>query len=162
MQVKGEVKVKGWARDMRVVGQNLFIVSEDYGWRYGYWGYGGYGYGGADGVAIAPGGYAPSAAKVVVSSVRLRNLGPRLAATKELDGYSGAFNVTSSEILLAHDVLVDSGQGYMQPSGKSAVDYIAFSSVDGTIEPKGTFQVDGTFSNWSADNGRWNIDLDGN
>jgi hypothetical protein len=161
MKVKGEVPVKGWARDMRVVDSNLFIVSEDYGWSYGYWARGPYG-GYAGDVAVGPGGYyGGSGSKVVISSVRFGDVAPTLTGTKELDGYSGAFNVSAHEILLAHDVLVDNGQGGQQPSGKTAIDYIAFSQLDGSIVPMGSFQVDGTLSNWSADNGRWNIDLDG-
>ena len=32
----GEAKLGGWVRDMRVVGDDLYAVSEDYGWRYGW------------------------------------------------------------------------------------------------------------------------------
>ncbi len=161
MKVEGEVQVKGWARDMRVVGRNLFIVSEDYGWHYGIW-YGGY-YGGGAGADIAyPGmGYYGGSSKVVISSVLFGDHAPKLNGTKEFDGYSGAFNVTPTEILMAHDILVDGPNGYKQPTGKSAIDYIAFSQVDGSIVPMGTFEVDGLLNGWSADNGRWNVDLDG-
>lgn len=60
IQVTGEVQVKGWARDMRVVGTNLYIVSEDYGWAYGIW-YGGY-YGDARGGRTSPSGRAATTA----------------------------------------------------------------------------------------------------
>ncbi|MBX3220675.1 MAG: beta-propeller domain-containing protein [Labilithrix sp.] len=160
-KVLGEVQVKGWARDMRVVGQNLYIVSHDYGWSYGSW-YGGY-YGGvASGDMASPGmGYYGGASKVVISSVKFGKLAPTLNGTKEFDGYSGAFNVTSSEILMAHDILADDGSGQKRPTGKSAIDYIGLSELDGRIMPMGTFEVDGLLNGWSADNGRWNIDLDG-
>lgn len=160
MKAVGEVQVKGWARDMRVVGKNLFIVSEDYGWSYGGW-YGGY-YGGATSDAAYPGmGYYGGASKVVISSVTFGKSAPVLADTKEFDGYSGAFNVTPSSILMAHDVLADNGSGQKQPTGKSAIDYFVFSDLDGSIIPTGSFEVDGLLNGWSADNGRWNIDLDG-
>ncbi|MBN9161157.1 MAG: beta-propeller domain-containing protein, partial [Myxococcales bacterium] len=160
MKVHGEVQVKGWARDMRVVGQNLFIVSEDYGWHYGVW-YGGYYGGGLAGDVAYPGGYYGGTSKVVISSVKFGNFAPTMNSTKEFDGYSGAFNVTSNEILMAHDVLADGPQGSKQPTGKSAIDYFAFSQLDGALIPMGTFEVDGLLNGWSADNGRWNIDLDG-
>jgi hypothetical protein len=159
MKVEGEVLVKGWARDMRVVGSNLFIVSEDYGWHYGVW-YGGYyGEAAAGDVAYPGGGWYGGTSKVVVSSVRFGDRAPELIGTKEFDGYSGAFNVTSRAIIMAHDVLVDGPQGYKQPTGKAAIDYIAFEPFTGEIVPQGTFEVEGLLNGWSADNGRWNIDF---
>ncbi|HVJ94862.1 MAG TPA: beta-propeller domain-containing protein, partial [Labilithrix sp.] len=159
MKVQGEVQVKGWARDMRVVGQNLFIVSEDYGWFYGL-GYRGIGMASGDVAISGPYGQGGTS-KVVISSVSFGDFAPKLNGTKEFDGYSGAFNVTSDAILLAHDVLADGQNGYKQATGKSALDFIAFSQSDGSIVPMGTATVDGTLNGWSADNGRWNIDLDG-
>ena len=160
MKVEGEVQVKGWARDMRVVGQNLFIVSEDYGWYYGVWAGGAYGAVSSD-VAMPGMGYGGSSSKVVISSVNFGDHAPTLNGTKEFDGYSGAFHVTSTEILLAHDILVDGQQGYKQPTGKSAIDYFTLSPGSGAIAQSGTFEVDGLLNGWSADNGRWNIDVDG-
>lgn len=159
MNVLGDLQIKGWARDMRVVGSNLFIVSEDYGWRYGVW-YGGY-YGGGmatSDVAYPGGGYYGGNSKVVISSVRFGDRAPTLAGTKEFDGYSGAFNVTSNAIIMAHDILVDGPQGGKQPTGKASIDYIDFNPL-GEIVPRGSFQVDGLLNGWSADNGRWNIDF---
>lgn len=151
----GEVPVKGWARDMRVVGTNLYIVSEDYGWSYGYW-YGGY-YGGGD-VAVGPGGYYAGygGSKVVISSVSL--LTSTLAGEKIYDGYSGAFNVTDSTIVLAHDVTDPTSK---QPTGKASVEWIDITDLSGAITPKGSFEVDGLLQGWSADNGRWNVNLEG-
>ncbi len=160
MKVHGEVQVKGWARDMRVVGLNHFIVNEDYGWHYGVW-YGGYYGGAAAGDVAYPGAYYGGSSKVVISSVKFGNFAPTMNSTKEFDGYSGAFKVTSNEILMEHDVLADGPQGSKPPTGKSAIDYFAFSQLDGALLPMGTFEVDGLLSGWSAYNGRWNIDLDG-
>ncbi len=159
IQVTGEVQVKGWARDMRVVGTNLYIVSEDYGWAYGMW-YGGY-YGGEGDVAVAPGGgyYGYGGSKVVISSVSLANPAPQLAGEKVYDGYSGAFHVTSSAIVLAHDV-TDPSNGN-QPTGKARVEWIDIQDLGGAIVPKGSIDVDGLLQGWSADNGRWNVNLDG-
>jgi hypothetical protein len=157
--IAGEVQVKGWARDMRVVGSNLYIVGEDYGWMYGYW-YGGY-YGGGD-VAVGGancygcGGYN---SKVVISSVALGGNAPVLAGEKVYDGYSGAFNVTESTIILAHDVVDPSTK---QPTGKASLEWINITNPSGAIEPKGSFEVDGLLQGWSADNGRWNVNLEGN
>lgn len=160
IKVAGEVQVKGWARDMRVVGSNLYIVSEDYGWYYGMW-YGGYYYGGGD-VAVAPGGgyYGGGYnSKVVISSVTLGGGAPTLAGEKIYDGYSGAFNVTENTIMLAHDIVDPSTK---QPTGKASLEYINITNPSGAIEPKGSFEVDGLLQGWSADNGRWNVNLAGN
>lgn len=169
MKVAGETLVKGWARDMRVVestlGTNLYIVSEDYGWSYGYWGYGGYGRGEGDAVgAPAGGGYYGYGgnASVVISSVSIARGQVALKGTKQFDGYSGAFNVTKNGILVAHDVLADAGQGQgKRPTGKAQLELIDISSFDGQIVPKGSLEVNGLLQGWSADNGRWNIDFDG-
>lgn len=158
IQVTGEVQVKGWARDMRVVGTNLYIVSEDFGWYYGVWG--GYYGGGAADVAVGPGGYGYgyNTSKVVISSVSLANPAPQLAGEKVYDGYSGAFNVTSAAIVLAHDVVDPNTK---QPTGKAAVEWIDIQDLGGAIVPKGSIEVDGLLQGWSADNGRWNVNLDG-
>ncbi|HEY8073890.1 MAG TPA: beta-propeller domain-containing protein [Labilithrix sp.] len=174
IKVTGEVQIKGWARDMRIVsstllGDNLYIVSEDYGWYYGMWGgwYGPYGGGGdAVGVASPAGGgadacygcYGGGNSKVVISSVNLKGGSVALKGVKEFDGYGGAFNVTANAILMAHDVKDSST---MQPTGKVELDYIDISSNAGDIVSRGSIQVDGLIEGWSADNGRWNIDFDG-
>lgn len=158
IKVAGEVQVKGWARDMRVVGQNLYIVSEDYGWYYGMW-YGGYyGGGGMADVAVGPGGYWGGNSRVVISSVNLAGAAPALAGEKVYDGYSGAFNVTESTIMLAHDVTDPSTK---QPTGKASLEWIDITNPSGAILPRGSFQVDGLLQGWSADNGRWNVNLSG-
>ena len=156
MQVTGEVQVKGWARDMRVVGNNLYIVSEDYGWYYGIWYYGEYYGGSVRGDSIGPGS---DTSKVVISSVSMLGDKPELKGTREYDGYSGAFNVTSSAIVLAHD-MVDANS--KQPIGKARLEYIDITDLGGAIVPKGSFDVDGLLQGWSADNGRWNVNLDQN
>lgn len=154
IKVNGEVQLKGWARDMRVVGKNLYVVSEDYGWYYGMWG-GGYG-GVVSDAAYGPGG---GSSKVVVSSVNFESGAPSLRGSKEYDGYSGAFHVTSNAIIMARDVLVDAGNGGKKPTGKAALEYLDISDSSGAIVPRSTIEVDGLLNGWSADNGRWNIDL---
>jgi hypothetical protein len=156
MVVEGEVQVKGWARDMRVVGSNLFIVSEDYGWVYGWAGY----YGGAVGV-VGAGYYGYGASKVIVSSVGFGDHAPTLNATKEFDGSSGAFNVSSNALLLAHDLYTSpTSQGGQMPTGKAQIDFIAFDQATGGFSAPSSIQVDGQLQGWGADNGRWNIDYD--
>jgi len=159
MQINGEVQVKGWARDMRVVGSNLYIVSEDYGWAYGMW-YGGY-YGGGD--VASPGCYGcygGGGSKVVISSVAMAGGSPKLAGEKVYDGYSGAFNVTPSAILMAHDVTDATNNN--QPTGKARIEWIDITDQSGAIVPKGSYDVDGLLQGWGADNGRWNVNLEGN
>lgn len=75
------------------------------------------------------------------------------------DGYSGAFNVTSSAIVLAHDVTDPNNNN--QPTGKARVEWIDIQDLGGAIVPKGSIEVDGLLQGWSADNGRWNVNLDG-
>ena len=152
MRVEGELQVKGWARDMRVVGSNLFIVSEDYGWVYGWVG----AYGGAVGY---PGGYGSS--KVILSSVGFGDHPPVLNATKEMDGASGAFNVSANALLLAHDIYTPATPpNGSTPTGKAQIDFIAFDQATGGFSAPASIQVDGMLNGWSADNGRWNIDYD--
>jgi hypothetical protein len=175
MKITGEVQIKGWARDMRIVsstvlGDNLYVVSEDYGWYYGDWGYWGgpyYGGGVGGGVAspVAPGGgpaycvgCGGNNSKVVISSVNLAGGTVQKRGEKEYDGYGGAFNVTTNAILMAHDVR---DPGTNQPTGKVQLEYVDISDNSGLIKPRGSIQVDGLIEGWSADNGRWNIDFDG-
>ncbi len=167
MKIEGDLQVKGWAKDMRVVGANLFIVSEDYGWYYGMWG--GY-YGGGGDVAVPVGGggyYGGGGSKVILSSVGFGAHAPTLNGTKEFEGYSGAFNVTSNSIIMAHDQLTGQQKdakgniiNWGQPTGKVAIDYIGFLQMTGGFSAVSTVEVDGLMNGWSADNGRWNIDFD--
>ena len=159
MKVTGEALLKGWARDMRVVGTNLYVVSEDYGWAYGGWYWGGPWGGVAEGApaADAPFWYG-GASKVVISSVSIAGGKATLKGSKEYDGYSGAFNVQAYSILLAHDV---TDPATKRPTGKARLEYIDISDAGGAIVPKGSIEVTGLLQGWSADNGRWNVDFDG-
>jgi hypothetical protein len=166
MKITGETQVKGWARDMRVVsgqlqGDTMYIVSEDYGWAYGYWAYGPYGMAEGD-VAASPAGYpgyyGGGSSKVVISAVDITDGAATLKGTKEYDGFSGTFNVTATAILLAHDIRDGATE---QPTGKIALDFVDISNPAAGIAPKGSIQVDGLLEGWAPDNGRWNIDFDG-
>ena len=163
IKITGEATVPGWARDMRVVGkENLYIVSQDYGWMYGWGYYGGYGgpMGGvASGSAVdvaSPYGYGGDS-KVVVTSIAFGGNDVKVRTSLEYPGFGGTFNVTSTAIVLAHDVL----DADKKLTGKSEIEYLDIRDLDGIIKPKGKIAVDGSLQGWGADNGRWNLDFDG-
>jgi len=153
----GEARIKGWVRDARTVGNVIYTVSEDYGWSYG-WYTAGDGAGGT--VAVSPGG-GSTGSKIVVSSVFFSQAKTKLMGERVYEGYSGAFNVTDKSIILAHDIPQNPSQPWGPPSGKSQVEYIDITDPNGTIAPRGHFDVTGSFQGWGTDNGRWNVDFDG-
>ncbi|MGZ3423428.1 MAG: beta-propeller domain-containing protein [Polyangiales bacterium] len=149
MKVNGEAKLGGWVRDVRVVGDVLYAVSEDYGWYYGWDGY----YG--DGVA---GTSASTGPKVVVSSVAFGGGAVKQMGTQSFDGYGGVFNVTQDAILLAHDEVTDPSKPW-DITGRTVLQYIDIRDPAGTIKLRGDITVDGRIQGWGADNGRWNLDF---
>ncbi len=158
MKVEGDVQVKGSPRDTRVAGDNLVVVSDDFVAPVDPWS-------SVDGPV--------GTSNVIVSSVSFGDHAPRLNGTREVDGSSGVFHVTPNAVLVARDVLADAAQrsdprftyvrsdmeGATRRTGKSAIDYIAISSIDGSITPRGSLQVDGVLNRWIADVGKW-IDLE--
>lgn len=159
MKMIGEARIKGWVRDARTVGNVIYTVSEDYGWSYG-WAVAGDGAGGT--VAVSPGGVgAGTGSKVVVSSTYFSLGKTQKMGERVYDGYQGAFNVTDKSIILAHDIPQDPSKPWGPPSGKTQVEYIDITDPNGTITPRGHFDVTGSFQGWGTDGGRWNVDFDG-
>jgi hypothetical protein len=148
MKVNGEAKLGGFVRDVRVVGDVLYAVSEDYGWYYGWDGY----YG--DGV----GSSTTSGPKVIVSSVAFGGGTVKQMGSEQFDGYGGVFNVTPSSILLAHDEALDPSKPW-EVTGRTVLQYVDIHVPAGTIALRGKLAVDGRITGWGADNGRWNLDF---
>jgi hypothetical protein len=104
---------------------------------------------------------APSGPKTIITSVDISSLTkPVTVSTQEYPGYSGAFNVTADTIVLAHDVPSDPSQPYSNPSGVSKLEFLDISDALGKIVVKSSSQVNGSFSGWGTDGGRWNVDYD--
>jgi hypothetical protein len=152
MKITGEVRLGGWVRDTRVVGDVLYAVTEVYPWDYGW-------YGGLDGgVAVSTGG--SSSAQVTVASVNFA--GGEISAVDEykVPGYGGVFNVTPDAIMLASDVLTNIDKyGNGTTTGKSTLRYLDISDPGGEIVERGAVEVAGSVQSWGADGGRWNLDF---
>jgi hypothetical protein len=148
----GDAKLGGWVRDLRVVGDVLYAVSEQYDETYG-WGAGG---------AVVPvagaggGGYYGSGSHTVVSSVSFA--GGKISAIGQVtyDGWGGVFNVTPSSILLAHD---GPAAGQYGVATSTDLQYLDISDPGGKIVVRGSIEVHGRAQGWGADNGRWNLDF---
>lgn len=150
MKVTGEALLGGWVRDTRVVGDVLYAVTERYPWDYGWWGYG------AEGGVTSTG----RGAQVSVASVSFAGGAIEAVDAYEVPGYGGVFNVTSSSILLASDILGAPDQyGYAATTGKSELRYLDIQDPGGTIVERGSVVVDGSIQSWGADGGRWNLDF---
>ncbi|MCC6807151.1 MAG: beta-propeller domain-containing protein [Deltaproteobacteria bacterium] len=139
--LRGEAKLGGNVRDVRVVGDVMYAVSEDYGWHYGWL------YGGAGDVAVSAGGYTN---KVIISSVNIAS-GAVQKGSLSYEGYSGVFNVSTDAIILARSVATN--------TTKTELIYIDISDPAGAIHERGKIQVTGRVNGWSADNGRFNLDF---
>jgi hypothetical protein len=148
IKVLGEAKLGGWVQDLRVVGDVLYAVSEDYGWVYGW-----------EDVGVANGGVVSQTTtgpSVIVSSVNFAGGHIAQVSSKTYAGYSGVFNVTPSSIMLAHPAApADPTQG----STSTELRYLDISDPGGTIAERGALTVDGVVQGWGADNGRWNLDF---
>ncbi|MBX3197001.1 MAG: beta-propeller domain-containing protein [Labilithrix sp.] len=154
MTVAGEVPLEGSPRDTRIVGDKLFVLSET-----------------ADGPFVETfNGPGIRASKVIVSSVSVGGRVPTLNATRAVDGRGGVFRVTPNAILVAYDLFqaasrqltppvskttyyfhyvsgvpdTEKALGPSSAPGKSALDYLAISPLDGSITLRGRFQLDGT------------------
>ncbi len=152
IRVTGEALLGGWVRDTRVVGDVLYAVTEKYAYDYGWWG--GYGLesGGATSTANGP--------KVSVASVSFAGGEIEAVDSYDVPGWGGIFNVTSSSILLASDVLGAADQyGYAPSTGKSELRYLDISDPGGEIVERGSVVVNGSIQSWGADGGRWNLDF---
>jgi hypothetical protein len=145
IKVLGEAKLGGWVQDLRIVGEVLYAVSEDYGgygWVYGWGPYGG-------GAASTP--------SVIVSSVNFAGGVISAVDSKTFPGYGGVFNVTPNSIMLAHPVAAASPN--LPPPPQTELVYLDISDPAGAIRQRGSINVDGTVQGWGADNGRWNLDF---
>jgi hypothetical protein len=158
MKVLGEAKLGGWVQDVRVVGDVLYAVSQDYGWSYGWDVPVADGVGG--GVAVYGGS---STSSVIVSSVAFGGGTVKQMGEKRFDGSGGVFYVNSDSIMLAHDVMqtvtTSDGYSYEQPTGQTDLQYVDISDPAGSIRLRGDLIVDGRVQGWGADNGRWNLDF---
>ncbi|MGH7434435.1 MAG: hypothetical protein ACRENE_02090, partial [Polyangiaceae bacterium] len=170
--VTGEAQLGGWVQEDRVVvnpdgSRNLFVVSQDQGWAYG-WGYPGGALagglvsngGGVAGVGVvAPGRTTSSSgAGVIVTSVSVVGSKVTQVSQKTYAGYGGVFNVTPSSILLAHDDVPVTDGGYVSPT-QTDLQYLDITDPHGAIVERGTLTVNGTINTSGADNGRWNLDF---
>src|SRR5262249_19006273 len=137
IRILGEAKLGGWVRDTRVVGDVLYAVSEDYGWVYGWY---------DAPVVSTPGGTAVNAGpSVIVSSVSFADGNIRSTGSFTTPGWGGVFNVTSSSILFAHDVLPPKTDNNPYPvPTQMGLDYIDISDPGGTIVRRGGLVFDGT------------------
>ncbi|MDF3068054.1 MAG: hypothetical protein K0R38_3655 [Polyangiaceae bacterium] len=152
MKVTGEALLGGWVRDTRVVGDVLYAVTEKYSWDYGWWGYA------SDGGAVGVSGN--NGPNVSVASVSFAGGAVEAVDNYDVPGWGGIFNVTSSSILLASDVLGQPDQyGYAAPTGQSTLRYLDISDAGGEIVERGSVVVDGSVQSWGADGGRWNLDF---
>ncbi len=152
IQVLGEAKLGGWVQDLRVVGDVLYAVSEDYGWVYG-WDIGVANAGVASTGVASANSQGPS---VIVSSVNFAGGKIAQVSSKTYAGYGGVFNVTPSSILLAHPALPADAT---QPPTSTELRYLDISDPGGAIVERGAITVDGVVQGWGADNGRWNLDF---
>ena len=97
--------------------------------------------------------------QTLITSVDLSSIAkPVTVNSVSYPGYQGAFNVTVDTIVLAHDVASDPSQPYSAPSGKSKLEFLDISDPGGKIVTKSSLAVDGSFSGWGTDAGRWNVD----
>ena len=143
IRVLGDARVPGWVRDSRVVGHVMYLVSEDENWFYGW----------------DSAGTTTSQPQTIVTSVNFSSTAaPATIATQKYAGYQGALNVTANNIVLAHDVPLDPTQPWGPSSGRSKVEFLDISDPNGAINVKASVDVNGSFSGWGTDGGRWNVD----
>lgn len=148
--VTGEAKLVGWVRDLRVVGNVLYAVSEDYGWSYGY--------------DSASGAVSSSYRGPTVNVTSISFSGGRPSKVDELSypGYQGIFNVTANAILLAHDKPSTSNpNGWGYSSGMATIEYLDIADAGGDIIARGKLDVTGSVPWSGSDGGRFNLDFDG-
>lgn len=147
--VLGEAPLSGQVRDTRVVGDVIYAVTEKYPYFYGWL---------ADGNGgVAVGG---NQMQVGVSSVSFA--GGKIEKKSEYSstGAGGVFYVTRDAILLGRPVYgAPDANGYAQPTGDSALDYIDISDPAGSIVRRGSITFTGSIQSYGTDNGRWNIDF---
>ncbi len=145
----GDAKLGGWVRDLRVVGDVLYAVSEQWDESYG-WGQGG--------AIVSTGnrGYDLSSSHTLVSSVSFAGGVVKTIGQLKYDGWGGVFNVTPSSILLAHD---GAPTGPYDVVTTTSLQYLDISDPGGKIKTRGKLEVTGRAQGWGADNGRWNLDF---
>ena len=139
----GEVHLGGWVRDVRLVGDVLYAVSQDYGWYYG------------------DNGGGTGTAGLIVSSVQIPS-GPGDSTVHQnpplrWDGWDGVFNVHADSILLARPEYTGQGNTYQ---GRTRLTYLDISDPAGKVVERGSVTVDGRVQGWGPDNGRFNLDFD--
>ena len=142
MALIGEAHLGGWVRDVRLVGDVLYAVSQDYGWYYG----------------DNTGGV--SSAGLIVSSVRIPS-GPGDTTVHQnpplrWEGWDGVFNVHADSILLARP----ENSSYPTYQGRTRLTYLDISDPAGKVVERGSVTVDGRVQGWGPDNGRFNLDFD--
>lgn len=149
-RVTGEAKLGGWVRDIRIVGEVLYAVSEDYGWSYGY-----VAEESEEGVAVS---YSPYRSSVIVSSVNFAGGTPTQVSERRYDGYQGIFFVSADAIVLAHD---KPGPNNTYYNGQAEMEYLDISDAGGQIVARGKVDVTGSVPWSGSDGGRFNVDFDG-
>ncbi len=150
MKVLGEAPLNGQVRDTRVVGDVVYAVTEKYPYYYGW-----LNDGGAVGVGVGN-----SQMQIGVSSVSFA--GGKIEKKSEYNsiGAGGVFYVTRDAILLGRAVYgAPDANGWAQPTGDSALDYIDISDPGGNILRRGSVTFAGSIQGYGTDNGRWNIDF---
>lgn len=152
LRTTGEAQLAGWVRDLRVVGDVLYAVSEqlDFG------GVAGVGAGTA-GPAGGTGGAGPTG-RVVVSSVSFAGGSVAKVGELAIDGWQGVINVSAGAILLASE---PGAPWTGKPDAKLRLQSIDISDPGGAIRARGALQIPGAIASWGADAGRWNLDFDG-
>jgi hypothetical protein len=149
MKVLGEAQLGGAVRDTRVVGDVIYAVTEKYPYYYG-WG------------LTADGGTSTATNTIQVSVASVSFGGGVIEKKDEYNavGSGGVFYVTADAILLGHQIYGTPDQnGYAQPTGTTALDYIDISDPAGDIKARGSVTFPGYIYGWGTDNGRWNIDF---
>ncbi|MFZ5897499.1 MAG: beta-propeller domain-containing protein [Myxococcota bacterium] len=146
MKVLGEAPLGGQVRDTRVVGDVLYAVTEEYPYYYGW----------LDDARTS----SSSQPKVGVSSVSFAGGKIEKKSHYQSVGSGGVFYVTRDAIMLGHPVYgAPDANGYAQPTGDTALDYIDISDPAGSIVRRGSVTFNGYIQGWGTDNGRWNIDF---
>jgi hypothetical protein len=146
----GDAKLGGWVQDMRIVGNVLYAVSEDYGNTFYGWGYGG------GPVAAGTTTATNNGPSVIVSSVNFANGIIQAVGSQTYPGYGGVFNVTPNSIMLAHQAAA-TNTGVQ--AAQTVLQYLDISDPGGAIVARGSITVDGVVEGWGPDNGRWNLDF---
>lgn len=159
----GDVYLRGYVQDTRIVGNVLYTVAQDYGWEYGWeYGWGGY-YGGGIATPVSGGvglGSAnPQQSSVVLASVSFANGTVTKVSEQAVNGYNGIINVTPTSIMLATTPPSSDPNDPYGEATTTTLQYVDITNSNGTIVPRGTISINGVLNGWGPDNGRWNLDF---